>query len=364
MVLSFGAVGIQVLATGYIFNYFLGMSHLNGILIGMGVLVCYSTFGGVRAVALTDVFQFFVFFVAIPVACIFALDDIGGFEGLVEKLPPDHLTIDLTSQNIWLFLSLMIYNLTPLVGGAFIQRFLIAQNSKQLIKSLKIIASVHLPLTIVICLIGFIMKANAPDIDPSTAFMYFVERYLYVGIKGLMIAGMLAVIMSTADSWLNYASILCAHDVCKRLFPDISDKQELNIARLSTLGIGIVGIFIALKGKGIMELVWAADNFWIPLITVPLSAGFLKFRTNSKSFIASSVVAVSFTCLGAYIEGTFATISLVLGLIGSTIGLFGMHYYQLWTGEIAKSIPGVVTPRGPGCLEQLYNLGLFVYDRA
>ena len=361
MVLSFGAVGIQVLATGYIFNYFLGMSHLNGILIGMGVLVCYSTFGGVRAVALTDVFQFFVFFVAIPVACIFALDDIGGFEGLVEKLPPDHLTIDLTSQNIWLFLSLMIYNLTPLVGGAFIQRFLIAQNSKQLIKSLKIIASVHLPLTIVICLIGFIMKANAPDIDPSTAFMYFVERYLYVGIKGLMIAGMLAVIMSTADSWLNYASILCAHDVCKRLFPDISDKQELNIARLSTLGIGIVGIFIALKGKGIMELVWAADNFWIPLITVPLSAGFLKFRTNSKSFIASSVVAVSFTCLGAYIEGTFATISLVLGLIGSTIGLFGMHYYQLWTGEIAKSIPGVVTPRGPGCLEQLYNLGLFVY---
>ena len=131
MVLSFGAVGIQVLATGYIFNYFLGMSHLNGILIGMGVLVCYSTFGGVRAVALTDVFQFFVFFVAIPVACIFALDDIGGFEGLVEKLPPDHLTIDLTSQNIWLFLSLMIYNLTPLVGGAFIQRFLIAQNSKQ-----------------------------------------------------------------------------------------------------------------------------------------------------------------------------------------------------------------------------------------
>ena len=124
--------------------------------------------------------QFFVFFVAIPVACIFALDDIGGFEGLVEKLPPDHLTIDLTSQNIWLFLSLMIYNLTPLVGGAFIQRFLIAQNSKQLIKSLKIIASVHLPLTIVICLIGFIMKANAPDIDPSTAFMYFVERYLYL----------------------------------------------------------------------------------------------------------------------------------------------------------------------------------------
>ena len=292
MFLSIGAVAVQVLATGYIFHYFLGISQLNGSLLGMVVLVFYSAFGGIRAVALTDVFQFFVFFIAIPTACIIALDDIGGFTGLIRKLPADHLTISLSNQNIWLFLSWVFYALLPLASGAYVQRFLIAKDSKQLMKSLKVIAVIHLPLVMSSCLIGFIIKATVPDIDPNTAFVYFIGKYLNVGIKGLMITGMLAVIMSTADSWLNTASILCAHDIWPRLFPNTTDKQEVNIARLATFAIGIFAIFIALMEKGIMELCWAIANFWETFILIPLAAGFLKFRTNSKSFITSFAMAL------------------------------------------------------------------------
>ncbi len=357
MFLSIGAVAVQVLATGYIFHYFLGISQLNGSLLGMVVLVFYSAFGGIRAVALTDVFQFFVFFIAIPTACIIALDDIGGFTGLIRKLPADHLTISLSNQNIWLFLSWVFYALLPLASGAYVQRFLIAKDSKQLMKSLKVIAVIHLPLVMSSCLIGFIIKATVPDIDPNTAFVYFIGKYLNVGIKGLMITGMLAVIMSTADSWLNTASILCAHDIWPRLFPNTTDKQEVNIARLATFAIGIFAIFIALMEKGIMELCWAIANFWETFILILLAAGFLKFRTNSKSFITSFAMALSFTCFGAYTEGEFATISLALGCIGSAIGLFGMHCYQICTGGIVLA-PKVAKVYSVGSIERLFNLGL------
>lgn len=332
--LSIGMVAVQALAVGYIFNYFLGISKLEGIILGVGILTFYSAFGGIRAVALTDVFQFFIFFIAIPTACVFALNDLGGLETLIKKLPKETITININESNVLLFSSWIFYSLIPLAAGAYVQRFLMAKDSKQLTYALKIIASIHLPLIMIICLIGFIVKANVPDIDPNLAFNYFMEHYLYTGVKGLMIAGMLAAIMSTADSWLNTASILCAHDICKKLFPNISAKTELNIARITTFLIGVSVIFIAMIGNDIMGLLWAVGNLWDPFILIPFSVGFLQFKTNAKSFIASIICAFILVYVGMLIDGKFATISFISGIVGSAIGLFGMHYYQVWTGDI------------------------------
>ena len=356
ILMAIGIIAVEVLAMGYIFNYFLGIPQLSGIVVGMGILIFYSTFGGVRAIAYTDVFQFFVFFIAIPTACIVALDEIGGTSALIEQLPQSHLTVKLTSNNILLFASWIFFNI-PATAGVYIQRFLMAKDSKQLAKSLKIITAIQFPFVVITCLIAFIVRATAPDIDPNTAFIYFIEHYLYVGIKGFVIAGMLAVIMSTADSWLNNTGIICAHDICKKLFPSISDKKELSIARLSTVIIGIFAIFIAIAGTGIMELCWFIFNFWAPFMLVPIASGFLGFRTNSKSFIASLIGAAFSTCFVAYIEVEFATISLLFGVIGSAICFFGMHCYQVFTGDIVLA-PKVAKVYSVGSIERLFNLGL------
>ncbi len=332
--LSIGVIAVQILAIGYIFNYFFGISNLSGVILGIGILTTYSAFGGIRAVAITDVFQFFVFFIAIPTACIFAMQDLGGLSGLVKKLPSSHIEVKITRDNVLLFSSWIFYSIIPLMGGAFVQRFLMAKNSKQLEKSLLIVTAIHLPFIMIVCLIGFIVRANNPEVDPNTALISFIGNYLSTGIKGILIASMLAIIISTADSWLNTSSILCAHDICKKLFPTISNQIEFRIARIATFTIGTMSVLLALTEKGMMELCWTLSNFWEPFILVPLSAGFLKFRTNSKSFIASIISALIFTCFGAYSEGEFAAISLCLGIIGSAIGLFTMHYYQVINRKI------------------------------
>ncbi|RZI45307.1 sodium:solute symporter family protein, partial [Rickettsiales endosymbiont of Peranema trichophorum] len=331
IVLSLGVIATQALAIGDILDYFLGIGRSPGIAVGMGVLIIYSAFGGIRAVALTDVVQFVVFYVAIPTACFFALQDVGGLTALYNKVPATHTTFNLEGKQLWLFVSFILF-LLPLNGGSFIQRFLMSNNPKQLAKSLNIITFLHLPLLIVICMIGFIMQVQSPDLESKFVFVTFIDRYLCVGIKGLMIAGMIAVMMSTADSWLNTTSVLCAHDIAKMIFPKLTDWQELWIARLSTTVVGILAITIASNAEGILELSWLIYNFWDPIILVPMVTGFLGFRSNVPSFLTGVITAILFSCLGAHLDGKFSIISIATGIIGACIGLFTSHYLQLWYG--------------------------------
>ncbi len=326
--LSIGVVAAQIAATGYLFNYFFGISHELGVLLGFGVLVAYSVFGGIRAVALTDTFQGLILLVAIPVACVIAFHDIGGYDGLIKHLPNTHLSVDLTQANILLLAGMLFYSIIPVSSGTFIQRFLMANDSAQLSKALKVIAYTSVPLTLVICLFGFIAKVKAPDMNPNMAFFYLVGNYLPMGITGLLITGILAAIMSTADSWLNTTSVLCAHDIAKTLFPKLTDKQELFIARISVLLIAIASVSLALTGTSLMALSWLASNFWMPVILIPLVAGFLGFQSNYKSFLASNVLGIGGALLGEYLTGEFATTSMLFGAIGSAMGLFGAHHLQ------------------------------------
>ncbi|MFV9950668.1 MAG: hypothetical protein AB8V79_01555 [Candidatus Midichloria sp.] len=174
-------------------------------------------------------------------------------------------------------------------------------------------------------------EIDLTEIDLNTAFIYFIANHLMIGIKGIVITGLLAVIMSTAYSWLNTKSVLCSRDIVGKLI-SLTEKQALITARLSTFVIAIFAILLSLWERGVMELEWLSSNFWMPIMIVPLAARFLRFWTNSASFIASVTLAIIFTCVTGYIVGDFATISLMVGMIGGSIGLFGMHYWQRHQG--------------------------------
>ncbi len=328
LLLSIGIIAVQIAAVGYLFNYFLGISHVAGVIIGFGVIAVYSVFGGIRAVSLTDTFQGLILIVAIPVACILAFHDIGGYDALVANLPLSHLSLDLSGSSSLLLASMIFHTLMPVSEGTFIQRFLMANNKEQLKNTLKMIAWISIPFTMVICLIGFVIKVRVPEIDPNTAFFYLISNYLPIGITGFLITGILAAIMSTADSYLNTAGVLCAHDIVKGIFPQITDRQELLIARFSVLLISACAIGVAITGTSLMALVWLANICWMPIIFIPLASGFLNFKTNNKSFIASVFISLVGIFFGKYVSGEFATISLLFGVTGSAVGLFGMHWWQ------------------------------------
>lgn len=333
VLVSISILALQATAMGYVLNYFFKIPDSFGVIVSVLSLVIYSAFGGIRAVAITDVFQCIVFMIAIPITCAIAYHDIGEYNGIVQSLPKEMLTLNINKENILLFSGFIFYNLLPQSCGTFIQRFLISKDTKQLTKCMKIVAILHIPLAIIICAIGFMIKVKAPDISPTTAFIYFIENYVSIGVKGLIISGILAVIMSTADSWLNTTSVLTVHDIVRKLIP-LTEKQALISVKIMTFSIGILAILLTLTGKGIIELGLLASSFWEPLMLVPLAVGFLKFRTNNKSFMSSTIFAISFTAISGYIVGDLAATSLMCGVFGSAIGLFGMHYWQVHQGTL------------------------------
>ena len=335
-IMSLFVIAMQIVAIGYLMHYFLGIPQSIGALIGFGVLITYSFLGGIKAVIINDAFQGFILFVGIPAACFAGYNDIGGYDGLIQNLPLTHTSINFNFDNNILMTSFILLSIIPFTHNAFIQRFLMANNGEQVKKVCNTLVFITLPFAIVIYLIGYIVKIKAPDINSNTAFFYLIDNYLPVGFKGLVIIGILAAIMSTADSWLNSASVMFAHDTVKKLFPGMSDKQEVLVARLSLIAISGLSAFLAFyKSGSIMALQWLASSFWEPIMLVPLVAGFLKFRTNYKSYISSIVFGVIFTIAGARLSGNasgelfnFATVSMCVGIIGSIIGLFSAHYYQ------------------------------------
>lgn len=327
--ISVGILALQITAMSYLFSYFLNISSKNCAMLAFGVLVTYSCFGGVRAVIITDLIQAIIFFIGIPVAFFIAYTKLHiGYEDILIQLPTTHISIDWSTSNIIIFLSLIL-NVSFISNGPFVQRYLMANNQAQLRKAITRCFFFSLPFTLIICCIGFLMKLSAPDINPNLVFYHLINTYLPVGLKGFLIAGILAVIMSTADSWLNTASVICAHDIIKSFFPNITNKLELILARVSLLCISAFSGFLAISNNEstyASGLVW---SFWAPIIFIPLCAGFLGFKTDNKSFIGSCVGAIVCSFLAnCYLSGEFFTLCMVSGVAGSAIGLFGTHYWR------------------------------------
>ena len=199
---SLSKVSIQILALGYVFDYILEIDMLYGTLIGGGIVTLYSAVGGIRAVISTDVIQFIVLVVVLPIICNIAVLNIGGYQALPIEIPPSHTRLfdhDFFSLYVIIFLSYCIPKLYP----DMVQRSLIAKNKKQFNISMNITIVVMVLVFLAVSIIGIVTKIKYPEIKGSESFLYMLKQLIPTGISGLMIAGLLAVTMSTADSALR-----------------------------------------------------------------------------------------------------------------------------------------------------------------
>lgn len=329
-----GVIAINISAVGHLFNHFLGLSLLNGMLICSFVL-CINTFmGGAKSLVVTDIFQFIIFYLAIPIMCAIALNDIGGIEALNAKLPKEMTTINFETQSIATFCGFIFYALLPVANTTFIQRFLMARNAIKLKKVFLNTALIAFPFTTVMVLIGLMARVLAPDIEPNQAFYFLISEYMPIGMIGLMISGLLAVIMSTANTWINSASVIIAKDIFQANNQNISSKKLLLSARLSNIIMTALAILVAMHGGSIMELVWLTDNFWFPVMFVPIIFAFNGGKTTPLTFLISMLVAVIATCVTWYLEGQLDTLSLLFGTLASLVAFLFTHNFQILYGKV------------------------------
>ncbi len=327
-----GILGAQVGATGYVFNLFLGIDRSIGILIGCGIVLIYSVVGGIRAVIATDILQFFILIVMIPVTLVFGLIYIWDPSAnvIVSSINTTPIETLSTSSMIALFLSLLF---GEALVAPYVQRLLVTKTLKQTERGILYSGLMSIPFFFITGFIGLVAFKLSPELDANLSLPYVIQTVLPDGIKGLAVASIIAVIMSSADSYLNASSIGFVHDILGPLRKKtISLSKELSITRMTTFFIGILAIVFATSIESVLDLLLYSYNFWAPIILIPLVMGILKFKLSFKGFLASSLVgAISVVCWNVLLADSTGIEGLIIGVMAN-----GITFYVLYILESRK----------------------------
>ena len=258
--------------------------NIGTVIIVIGVVtVLYTLLGGMEAVIWTDVMQS-VIMVGGLVFCVVILT-----RHIV--CPPDYLINKAVEANkfslgSWDFsfssrtvLVMVLYSITEnlrnlIADQNYVQKYCSVPDEKAAKKSLWISMCIFIPLTPVFLYIGTALFAyysgdnSLPEsvTKGDQVFPYFIASQLPIGIKGLIIAAILAAAMSTIDSALNCSATVLYLDFFKRFFkPDVSPKGSLDFLRISTIVWGVLSIFFAIlmiRARSALEIWWQISGIF------------------------------------------------------------------------------------------------------
>jgi hypothetical protein len=147
-----------------------------------------------------------------------------------------------------------------------------------------------------------------------------------IGLKGVMIVGLFAIIMSTSDAYLNAASVIITKDFIKVLFPNLTDKQELRILRVFIVIISLIPLLLV--SNNLFENIWLSRTFGIHMLIIPLFAGLYDFQAKKHSFIFGVLVGFLFAVVSVFYFPEYTMLYVLTSQIGVAIGFFGCHYFQ------------------------------------
>lgn len=302
-------------AGAVLFSQVFGISFEIGLLISAGIILVYTFMGGFSAVCWTDFIQGLLMLIAILAVPIIALVAMNGFSEVSALVSPGFLDImsdgngnqftliDIISQLAW---GLGYFGMPHIIV-----RFMAIKSEKAVSKS-AVIAIVWVLFSLCFAvLIGILGVAFVPGLENSeTVFIEMIQK-IFMGsgaiisvplIGGLFLCGILAAIMSTADSQLLVTASSMTGDIYQKFNKKASDKHLVWVSRISVLIVAVVAFFIALsKNDNIMGLV---SNAWAgfgaafgPLVLLSL---YWK-RVNRAGAVAGIVSGAAVVILWTYI---------------------------------------------------------------
>jgi len=262
----------------------LGIEPYKTVIIASVVVTIYSILGGLRGVLLTDFLQFIIAMVGAVAAAIIVVDlpAVGGLQGLLKhpnvrdsiSFIPDFSD---SSHLITVFIiplavqwwSVWYPGAEPGGGGYIVQRMLAAKNEKHAMGATMLFNVAHYALRpwpwIIVALTSLVVfpdlasiKEAFPNIPPNylrndIAYSAMLT-YLPAGLLGLMIASLIAAVMSTISTHLNWGASYIVNDFYKRFIrKNPSDKEQVFAGRMSILVLMMLAALIALVLRNALQ---------------------------------------------------------------------------------------------------------------
>ncbi len=285
-------IALTITAGGIIFTTLMGIDFWTGAIIVVVATGVYTIFGGLKVVVYTDMIQMFILLGGSIALSFYGLDALGGWDE-VEKLTAPNYT------SLWRPLSDPNFPWTGILFGApilgvwywctdqfIVQRVLAARNIDQARKGTIFAAYLKmLPLFIFVVpgLIAYALSVQAGsnfsfpqengEVLYDAALPMLTMQLLPAGLRGLVVAGLIAALMSSLSSVFNSCSTLFTIDVYQRMKPETSEKQLVKVGRIAT---------------GILVILGLA---WIPLLDL-LEGGLFQKLQSIQSYISPPIASV------------------------------------------------------------------------
>ena len=273
-------------ACGKLFNSLFGVDYMIAMILSAVVIVGYTIMGGFRAVSTTDLIQSVVMSMALIAVLVYGVSVAGGWDVVIENARslPGYLTMaashnvadnSATSYSLLDIVSTLAWGLGYFGMPHILLRFMAIEDEKKLVLSRRI-ASVWVVIamtaSIVIGMVGLGMtKAGALEFLSGSSSETLIVRVasliaqhgvLAAILAGLILAGILAATMSTADSQMLAAASSVSQNILQEFgHMKLTEKQSLFAARLTIICISVVGVVLARDPNssvfGIVSFAWA-----------------------------------------------------------------------------------------------------------
>ncbi|MBS1786876.1 MAG: sodium:solute symporter [Acidobacteria bacterium] len=339
----FTKIAVAIFAGAIVLKAVLGWGMWQSSLALVIATGIYTVAGGMAAVIYTEVIQTVVLVGGALVLMFIGLDKVGGWSGLQASPDVPHSFFSMmkpSSDSDFPWTG--IFFGAPILGiwywctdQVIVQRTLAAKNIKQAQGGTALAGFLKILPVFILVVPGIIARALYPNEmmkDSNSAFPLLVTRLMPAGLQGVMIAAMLAALMSSLSAVFNSSSTIFTMDFYKKIRPDASEKHLVNIGRLATLVMVLLALlWIPMMGR-ISNKLWIYLQSVQAYVSPPIAAVFLLGiawkRINAQGALASLLTGFVLGATRFILEVVYAGQPLD-GFLKFYVGMNFLHFAVL-----------------------------------
>ena len=346
-----GIISMQLKVAGVLFENALNIQGFYGVVSAGVIVTLYASLGGIKSVTFTDVVQFATFGIVIPALVYFLFYGFENNQLIIDTINESPLfnykkTFDFSSSSTYYTFFLFIYFIIPSFNPAIFQRIAMAKSTKQVQYSFMIAAVICFVLSAVISWIAVLVLSVHPNLEEGEIFKTILADSAWIiGFKGLILAGIMAMVMSTVDSYINSSAVLLIHDLRKLLGFGVI-KTELLTTRICAIFIGFVSIFFSMSTGSFVQLFMWVNMFYMPVVSVPFIFTIFGFRSSGKSVLIGMIFGFTVAIIWEFCIKIAGIDGVIPGMFANLVALLGSHY-------LLKQPGGWVGIKEPGPLLEL-----------
>ncbi|MBE3719075.1 sodium/proline symporter PutP [Vibrio parahaemolyticus] len=324
-----------LVAGGKLFETVFGLDYSIAVVIGTVCVVSYTLFGGFLAVSWTDLVQGLLMAAALMIVPIAVMD--GGFGQLssdMHNINPELLTLwnDVKGEPLSAIaiISLAAWGLGYFGQPHILARFKASRSNKDLTTARRIAVgwtALSMAGAMLVGLVGLVWVTGHPGTqleDGEKIFMLLVNTVFHPVVAGILLAAILAAVMSTADSQLLVSSSALAEDFYKQVIkPDASSEEVVMIGRVGVIVISLIALFLAMTPDssvlGLVSYAWAGFGAAFgPAVVLSLYWSGMNRNGALAGILVGGVTIVVWKQLTG---GWFDVYEIVPGIIFSTLAI-------------------------------------------